>query len=113
MPLFLRKILCVLTWSLSNRDFFYITVTISRNPNWKLLSPDVRNCISKLAFKVKQPKETKIIHLNFSNSFLVASLKCMLIGGQKDPFIHQCQLLEIIPIEAGTRESWHIYHSIY
>ena len=50
---------------------------------WKLVSPVVRNSILKLAFEVKQPKKTKIMHPNFSNSFLVARLKCMLIACQK------------------------------
>ena len=49
---------------------------------WKLVSPAVGNSILKLAFKVKQPKKTKIMHQNFSNSFLVARLRCMLTGGQ-------------------------------
>ena len=49
---------------------------------WKLVSQAVGNSILKLAFKVKQPKKTKIMHQNFSNSFLVARLRCMLTGGQ-------------------------------
>ena len=52
---------------------------------WKLVSPVVHNSILKLAFGVKQPKKTKIMHRNFSNSFLVTRLKGMLIGCQKEP----------------------------
>ena len=55
---------------------------------WKLVSPVVRKSFLKLAFEVKHPKKIMkmCMHQNFSNSFLVARLKCMLIGGHKDIF---------------------------
>ena len=59
-----------------------------RLSTWKLVSPVVRKSILKLAFEVKHPKKIMkmCMHQNFSNSFLVARLKCMLIGGHKDIF---------------------------
>lgn len=80
---------------------------------WKLVSPVVRNSILKLAFEVKQPKKTKIMHPNFSNSnwSLVWNV-CSLVA-RNNLFIYQRQLLVIASKEAGTRKSWYLRHSIY